>query len=261
MLNRNNDMKMFIKRLFITALPLVLLLGACSEIDETDIQDIEGNWVLTQITARYDDGTEISTPADIDYYLFLMLFDDGLYDYVLMGETGTETGRGEWDINSVELIFYDFQGKTLKGPYEIDYDQFTFTTNDLWRDPEDVTLEFTVDLNNVDLGLVGEWELTETFYTEPSGTMTTTPQKEDFYVTIWLDSDGSFDDKVIDNGQTSRQSGAWNVALDVLRTYYNSGVTFFNRYARSGNNLFLSYKYWDETIDGLVAVTQTYEKK
>ena len=250
--------------LLLTGFFLLTTIFSCTEnaVDPEDFAYLTGDWVLTRIYIEDNGNLEVGTPQDYFFYLFLSMYDNEEYDYVLLDETGLKSGSGDWYLNGNTITFENFEGRTISGVYNFKIDQFEFTSDDGFPfDADRFTFEYTFDTYVIMPQLVGSWDLIRTDYYTSQGNSSTFPDKEKRWVSIDLYSDGFYVDEVRDNSGTNYQEGSWNVFFDVLRTYYDNGDLVVNRFLVEGDNLILIYNLYDAVLREIIEVQEIYLKR
>ncbi len=263
------DMKKLVKTklsktMGILAAVLILLPLSCAEnvVDPEDSRSLLGDWILTRVTQTENNQTFVNTPDEIKYYIFLNLFEDEVYDYMVLDENGLHSGTGDWQMHHSTITFHDFLGKDFSGVYDIKLNQFTVTSDEGFPiDADRFTFEYTYDEDNTDPRLVGEWYKIRTDYYTSNGDYSITPAEESKYVNLYFYADGYYVDEVINRGNPDKQTGTWNVVFDILRTYYDNGELIVNRYKVEGNRLKFIIRTYDEKIGEVITLEEIYEKE
>ncbi len=260
---------MFIQKYAFLTIIVIIILGFSSCVENgTDpdlIADFDGDWLMTNIREDYDDNTYwASSPDDADYHVFLQMFDDESYKYVIIDKALLIDGIGNWRAWDNKLKFYDFNGQDIEGTFSMSNQQFSFITSDFNRENmTSTTWLFTYDRINVDPALAGLWDLTR--IDSIRGTDTNSYSVLDVQIdeVYEFNAGGDFFNQTRprNGGSWSTVSGSWDYAFNILRLYNNDGLLSYYKYDSDGYELMLIRRKWHRDIEDYITSIKYFRRR
>lgn len=84
--------------------------------------------------------------------------------------------------------------------------------------------------------LVGTWKLTQVIAITPQGTFAMTPEQAEMAITLTINSNGTYQAVVTENGMTETDNGTWSMSNHTLTIVDQNGETVNMECAFIGNN-------------------------